>query len=289
MDFRWRCRERTLDLSRRVHVMGVLNVTPDSFSDGGLHLAPAAAIERGRAMVAEGADLIDVGAESTRPGAEPVPPAVQLERLLPVIGPLAREVPVPVSVDTASAEVAARAIEAGAAIVNDVTGLRDPEMAGLVAETGAGLVLMHLRGTPATMQDDPRYGDVARDVAAWLEVRLRAARRAGIREEQIVLDPGIGFGKSAGHNFELIARLEELAALGRPLLVGLSRKSFLGRPLGLPVDRRLEGGLAAAAIAVFLGARLVRTHDVEPTVRAVRIAEALAAARRPAVEAPREF
>jgi dihydropteroate synthase len=289
VDFRWRCRERTLDLSRRVHVMGVLNVTPDSFSDGGLHLAPAAAIERGRTMVAEGADLLDVGAESTRPGAEPVPPAIQLERLLPVIGPLARELAVPISVDTASAEVAARAIEAGAVIVNDVTGLRDPAMAGRVADSGAGLVLMHLRGTPATMQDDPRYEDVARDVVAWLEVRLRAARRAGIREEQIVLDPGIGFGKTAEHNFELIARLEELAALGRPLLVGLSRKSFLGRSPGLPVDQRLEGGLAAAAVAVFLGARIVRTHDVEPTVRAVRIAEALGAARRPAVETPREF
>jgi dihydropteroate synthase len=162
-------------------------------------------------------------------------------------------------------------------------------MAGRVADTGAGLVLMHLRGTPATMQDDPRYDDVARDVAAWLEVRLRAAKRAGIREDRIVLDPGFGFGKTAEHNFELIARLEELGALGRPLLVGLSRKSFLGRPLGLPVHRRLEGGLAAAAVAVFLGARIVRTHDVEPTVRAVRIAEALRAARRPAVETPGEF
>ena len=285
----WRFRGGSLDLAERVRVMGVVNVTPDSFSDGGRFLDPGAAIAHARALVDEGADLLDFGAESTRPGAAPVPADVQLERLMPVVAAIAAETAVPISVDTGSAAVAARVIEAGAAIVNDVTALRDRGMADLVAGTGAGVVLMHLRGTPATMQDDPRYDDVARDVAAWLEVRLRAARRAGIAAEQVVLDPGIGFGKTAAHNFELLARLEELHALGRPLLVGLSRKSFLGRGQGLPAGERLEGGLAATAIAVFLGARVIRTHDVAATVRAVRIAEEIANRRRAAIERAREF
>ena len=285
----WRFRGASLDLSERVRVMGVVNVTPDSFSDGGRFLDPQAAADHARRLIAEGADLLDFGAESTRPGAEPVPADVQIERLIPVLDSLAGEVGVPLSVDTASAAVAARALEAGAAIVNDVTSLRDRGMAELVAGAGAGAVLMHLRGTPETMQDDPRYDDVARDVAAWLEVRLRSARRAGIAPEQIVLDPGVGFGKTAAHNFELLARLEELSGLGRPLLVGLSRKSFLGRGQGLPAGERLEGGLAATAIAVFLGARVIRTHDVAATVRAVRIAEEIASRRRASVERAREF
>jgi len=285
---RWRIRGGTLDLAERVRVMGVVNVTPDSFSDGGAFLEPQAAIDHARALIAEGADLLDFGAESTRPGAAAVPPAIQIERLIPVLEAVAGD-GVPISVDTGCAAVAARALEAGAAIVNDVTALRDRGMAELVAGTGAGVVLMHLRGTPETMQDDPRYDDVTRDVAAWLEVRVRAARRAGIASEQIVLDPGVGFGKTAAHNFELIARLEELGALGLPLLVGLSRKSFLGRAQGLPAGERLEGGLAATAIAVFLGARVMRTHDVAATVRAVRIAEEIATRRRAAVERAREF
>jgi dihydropteroate synthase len=285
----WRFRGGSLDLAERVRVMGVVNVTPDSFSDGGRFLDPGAAIARARTLVDEGADLLDFGAESTRPGAAPVPADVQLARLMPVVAAIAADHAVPISVDTGRAAVAARAIEAGAAIVNDVTALRDRGMAELIAGTGAGVVLMHLRGTPATMQDDPRYDDVARDVAAWLEVRLRSARRAGIAAEQVVLDPGIGFGKTAAHNFELLARFEELHALGRPLLVGLSRKSFLGRGKGLPPDERLEGGLAATAIAVFLGARVIRTHDVAATVRAVRIAEEIATRRRAAIERAREF
>ena len=276
----WRCRDRVFDLSARTLIMGVVNVTPDSFSDGGRFFAPGAAVAHARALLAEGAGLIDLGAESTRPGAVPVSPAEQLRRLAPVLTALAAEPGPCLCVDTSSAEVASRALELGAHAVNDVTALGDPAMAGVVARCGAGLVLMHMRGTPATMQQDPHYEDAAREVREHLAARLQEARRAGIAAECVALDPGIGFGKTVRHNFELLARLEELATLGRPVLVGVSRKSFLGKTLDLPMDQRLEGGLAAAAVAVFLGARIVRTHDVAATVRAVRVADELRAARR---------
>jgi dihydropteroate synthase len=276
----WRCRDRDFDLGDRTLVMGIVNVTPDSFSDGGRYLEPAAAIAHGRRLVAEGAAIVDLGAESTRPGAAPVPAAEQLRRLQPVLEALAADGAC-ISVDTASAKVARRALEVGASIVNDVTALGDPEMARVVAEAGAGVVLMHMRGTPRTMQSDPRYEDAAREVADWLGVRLESARRTGVAAERIAIDPGIGFGKTPRHNFELLARLPEIVALGPPVVVGISRKSFLGK---LPPDQRLEGGLAATAVAVFLGARIVRTHDVAATVHAVRIAEQLRAARRPGVE-----
>ena len=280
----WRCRERTFDPGERALLMGIVNVTPDSFSDGGRFFEPAAAVAHARRLIAEGADVIDLGAESTRPGAEPVPAEEQIRRLLPVLEAVAGEACV--SVDTASAEVAARTLEAGAAAVNDVTALGDPGMAAVVAKAGAGLVLMHMQGTPRTMQREPRYGDAAREVSAWLGVRLESALGAGIAAECVALDPGIGFGKTARHNFEMLARLEELGAHGRPLVVGVSRKSFLGLAAGagsapdLPPDQRLEGGIAATAVAVFLGAGIVRTHDVAATARAVRIAEQLRAARR---------
>jgi len=289
----WRCRDRRFDLETHTHVMGIVNVTPDSFSDGGRTLDPRAAAERARALAAEGADVVDLGAESTRPGSSPVPAAEQWRRLEPVLAALNGSRAPALSVDTAGAEVAARALEAGACAVNDVSALRDPEMARVVGDAGAGLVLMHMRGAPATMQQDPRYGDAAAEVAAWLTGRLERARRAGIRDEAVVLDPGIGFGKTVRHNLELLARLEELAALGRPVLVGVSRKSFLGAPpprdpgAALPVDQRLEAGLAATAVAVFLGARIVRTHDVAATVRAARIADRLREARRSAADLPR--
>jgi dihydropteroate synthase len=276
----WRCRDRAFDVADRTLVMGVVNVTPDSFSDGGRFFAPGAAIAHARRLFAEGADLLDLGAESTRPGALPVSRDEQMSRLAPVLRDLATVPGACLSVDTASAAVASDALELGAHVVNDVTALADPAMAGVVARAGAGLVLMHLRGTPATMQDDPRYEDAAREVRAHLAGRLAAARSAGVAAECVALDPGIGFGKTVRHNFELLARLEELATLGRPVLVGVSRKSFLGRTLDLPVDERLEGGLAAGAVAVFLGARIVRTHDVAATVRAVRVADELRAARR---------
>lgn len=274
---RWRCRDRAFDLTDRALVMGVLNVTPDSFSDGGRHFEPAAAIARGQELIAEGADLIDVGAESTRPGAEPVPAAEQWRRLEPVLRELAREPAACLSVDTASSEVAARALDAGARLVNDVTALADPGMAKVVAAAGAGAVLMHMKGTPADMQRDPRYDDAPVEVAAWLGERLEWARSRGIDEECLAVDPGIGFGKALGHNLALLSRLDRIAALGRPVVVGVSRKSFIGRLLDAPVDQRLEGGLAAAAVAVFLGAAVVRTHDVAATRRAVAIAAAIRA------------
>ena len=260
--------------------MGVVNVTPDSFSDGGRFLEPTAAIAHARRLVGEGADLVDLGAESTRPGASPVPEAEQLRRLLPVVRALVED-GVCVSIDTASAEVARVTLASGAQVVNDVSALGDPAMAAVVAAAGAGLVLMHMQGTPATMQQAPHYGDVVREVQGFLAARLAAARSAGVAAECVALDPGIGFGKTLAHNLELIARIGELVELGRPVVLGASRKSFLGRLLGdAPPDQRLEGGLAAAAIAVFLGARIIRTHDVAATVPVVRVAAAAAKARR---------
>jgi len=276
----WRCRDRVFEVSERVLVMGVLNVTPDSFSDGGRFIDPGAAIAHARSMLEQGADLIDVGAESTRPGSVPVPADEQWRRLEPVLEVLGREPAACVSVDTASAEVARRALDLGAQVVNDVTALDDPDMAGVVARAGAGVVLMHMRGTPADMQREPRYEDVAREVTAWLADRLARARDAGIAERSIALDPGIGFGKTLEHNLELLARLEEIAELDRPLVIGVSRKSFLGRLTDRPLDQRLEAGLAASAIAVFQGAAVLRTHDVESTRQATLIAAALRGARR---------
>jgi len=274
----WRCGAHAFDLASRTLVMGILNVTPDSFSDGGRYLEPAAAIARGRELLEQGADLIDVGAESTRPGSEPVPAAEQVHRLAPVLEGLTGAV---LSVDTASAEVAADAIRRGAALVNDVSAMRDPGMAAVVAGTGAGLVLMHMRGRPRTMQADTRYDDVVGEVEAFLRARLAAAVGAGIAADSVALDPGVGFGKSAGQSTALLAATGRLAAIGRPVLVGASRKSFLGRLTGEPdPDRRLEAGLAATAIAVFEGARIVRVHDVAATVKAVRVAEAARAARQ---------
>ena len=277
----WRCRDVVFDVADRTLVMGVLNVTPDSFSDGGRHFAPAAAIARGRELLAEGADLLDVGAESTRPGAPAVADAEQLRRLEPVLAALAALPGAVLSVDTRSAAVAARALALGARVVNDVSALADPDMAGAAAAHAAGVVLMHMRGTPATMQRETGYADVTGEVAAFLRARVAAARAAGIAEEAIALDPGIGFGKSAAGSVELLARTGELAALGRPLVVGASRKSFLGRLTGdAPVHDRLEASLAAAAIAAFAGARIVRVHDVAASVRALRVADAARAAAR---------
>ena len=273
----WRCRDRVFDLSERTLVMGIVNVTPDSFSDGGRYFEPGAAIARCRELFAAGAELIDVGAESTRPGSEPVPATEQRRRLAPVLDALAGE---PISVDTASAEVAADALARGACAINDVTALGDPAMAGVVARAGAGLVLMHMQGTPRTMQARPEYGDVVAEVAAFLADRLAAARAAGIAAECVALDPGIGFGKKVEHSVRLLAGTAALASLGRPLLVGASRKSFLGTLTGeSDPARRHEASLAAAAIAAFEGARILRVHDVAATVPVVRVANAARAAR----------
>ncbi|MCI0340108.1 MAG: dihydropteroate synthase [Planctomycetales bacterium] len=271
-----RLRGREVPLGPRPWVQGILNVTPDSFSDGGRFLDPAAAVARGRAMAEEGADLLDVGGESTRPGSAPVPEAEERARVIPVIRALARDVAVPISVDTSKASVAAAALEAGAAMVNDVTALRgDPAMAGVLARAGGALVLMHMQGEPRTMQAAPRYGEVVAEVAAFLRERVEAAVAAGIAREQLLVDPGIGFGKTLEHNLEILRRLGELRSIGRPILVGPSRKSFLGALLDLPVGERLEGTLAAVAACVLRGALVVRVHDVRAAARAVRVAAAL--------------
>jgi dihydropteroate synthase len=255
--------------------MGVVNVTPDSFSDGGLYLDPEAAIEHGREMATAGAEILDVGGESTRPGAEPVGEGEELRRVVPVIEGLAAAGS-RISVDTSKAAVAAAALDAGAAIVNDVTALRgDPEMAGLCAERGAGVVLMHMLGEPRTMQEDPRYRDVVDDVKAFLAERLEAAVDAGIDEERIWLDPGIGFGKTAAHNMELLRRLGELRELGRPLVVGTSRKSFIGKVDGSPADRRLGGTVASSVLAAAEGADVLRVHDVAEMRQALIVAAAI--------------
>jgi dihydropteroate synthase len=256
-------------------VMGVLNVTPDSFSDGGLYVEPAAAVEHARRLVAEGAAIVDVGGESTRPGAEPVPVEVELARAEPVLEGLAG---LPVSIDTSKAAVARRALELGAELVNDVTALRaDPELAGVVADAGAFVCLMHMQGEPRTMQSAPHYDDVVSDVLAFLEERVAFAVDSGIAEERICVDPGIGFGKTANQNLELLRRLDELGSLGRPVLVGVSRKSTLGKVLGDPDATRgtLAASLGAAVAAFERGAWMIRAHDVRETVDALAVAAAV--------------
>ncbi|HEX7879218.1 MAG TPA: dihydropteroate synthase, partial [Candidatus Eisenbacteria bacterium] len=265
----------TLSLGRVTRVMGILNMTPDSFSDGGRHLDRDAALAAARTMVAAGADLIDIGGESTRPGAEPVPPAEQLRRILPLVGDAAAR-GILVSVDTTSAEVARECLAAGAVAVNDISGLRfEPALADVTREAGAGLILMHSRGTPRDMHHDPRYHDVVTEVVAELHDAAGRALERGVAPEALVMDPGIGFAKSIGHNLELLQNLDRIVAAGRPVLVGVSRKSFIGRILDLGIEERLEGSLAAATAAVMSGAHLVRVHDVAATVRAVRVADAI--------------
>ncbi len=260
--------------SPRTLVMGVLNVTPDSFSDGGLYLDVGSATERGVRMVEEGADIIDVGGESSRPGSDRISEDDELRRVLPVLEALAARVSVPISIDTLKPAVARRCLESGASIVNDIRGLRDPQMLSVAAAARASVVIMHMRGEPATMQLDTAYGDVVAEVCSFLKAQSERARQAGIRE--IAVDPGLGFGKSAGQNFELLARLGEFRALGCPVLVGPSRKSFLGSlPSRLPVNERLEGTLAAVATAVINGAAVVRVHDVKQCRRVVDVTEAI--------------
>ena len=265
----------TLDLAEHVHVMGILNVTPDSFSDGGEFLRPTAAAEQARRMIDEGADIIDVGGQSSRPGSQPVSEDDELERVVPVIRKVREEWDGPVSVDTYRARVAEEALAAGATMVNDITAFSaEPRIAGVTARAGAAAVLMHMRGTPATMQQDTAYDDLMGELAFFLGAAVDRALAAGVGGDQIAIDPGIGFGKTTEHNLAILRRLPELAVLGRPILVGPSRKSFIGNVLDLPVEERLEGTLAAVAYAVVQGARILRVHDVRPTVRVARMVEA---------------
>jgi dihydropteroate synthase len=257
-------------------IMGVVNVTPDSFSDGGVFEDHIAAIAHARRLAGEGADIIDVGGESTRPGAAPVPAEQELERTIPVVeGIKGLNLPVQISIDTMKLAVAQRAIEAGASYVNDVTAFRhEPELAALVADMGVDCCLMHMLGEPRTMQENPRYDDVVDDVKAFLHERLTAATDAGIKEERIQLDPGIGFGKTLEHNLELLRRLDELTALGRPLVIGTSRKSFLGRITGRDVTERVHATVATTVIAFERGARVFRVHDVAATRDALAVSAA---------------
>ena len=255
-------------------IMGIVNVTPDSFSDGGLYLDPEAAIAHGRELVAEGADILDIGGESTRPGAAEVGATEEIRRVVPVIEALAGDGAL-VSVDTSKAEVAAAAIDAGARIVNDVTALSDPRMAPLCAERGVELVLMHMLGTPRTMQHNPTYEDVVAEVRDHLAARVQVAVAAGVAERRIWIDPGIGFGKTLDHNLELIKRLGELRALGHPVLLGVSRKSFLQKLTAREVQDRLAGSLAAALLGVQAGADAVRVHDVAATMDALIVLDSV--------------
>ena len=256
--------------------MGIVNVTPDSFSDGGEHADTGSAVAHGLRLAAEGAAILDVGGESTRPGSEPVPVDEELRRVVPVVESLVAASPAVVSVDTTKAAVARAALDAGAAIVNDVTALRgDPAMAALVAERGCQLCLMHMLGEPRTMQDDPRYDDVVAEVTAFLEERLAAAVAAGVREEQVLLDPGIGFGKTLEHNLTLLAHLDRIAAIGRPVVLGATRKRFIGALLGLAPGERAVGTVATTVLGLARGAAVLRVHDVRPNVEALRVAQAI--------------
>ncbi len=266
----------TLERGKRTYLMGILNVTPDSFSDGGLFLDPGRACEHAHRMVEEGADLIDVGGESTRPGAFPVPLEEELKRVLPVIKRLSKELKVPLSVDTYKAEVAEAALGEGADLVNDIGALRlDPRMASVVARAKAGVVLMHMKGSPRTMQENPTYEDLIGEVLTFLRTQVEVAEGAGIEPSAILVDPGIGFGKRVEHNLQLLKRLSEFQVLGKPILIGPSRKSFIGAVLKLPLEERLEGTAAAVAAAVLNGAEVVRVHDVRPMARIVRMIDAI--------------
>ncbi len=275
-------RGKTIELGRRTLVMGILNVTPDSFSDGGHYPTAERAAARAEEMVREGADLIDVGGESTRPagpygeGASAVSLDEEIGRTIPVIEKLAGRIDTPISIDTTKAEVAQRAVEAGASLVNDISALRfDPAMGETVAAAGVPVVLMHMKGTPKTMQQAPAYRDLIGEIKDFLSKRASVARDAGIAPDRIVVDPGLGFGKQIGHNFEIIGRLREFSTLGLPLLVGPSRKGFAGAALKLPPEKRLEGTLAALALCVSGGAHILRVHDVGAAVRALAVADAV--------------
>ena len=269
-------RGRVLQLGPRTLIMGILNVTPDSFSDGGQFIDADAAVAHGIKMARDGADIIDVGGESTRPGAEAVTAAEELRRVIPVIERLAEQVSVPISIDTTKPEVARAALAAGAAIVNDITGLHgDPSLARVAAEFGAPIVAMHIKGTPRTMQQSPTYADLLGEVKDYLRESIAIAGRNGVPAEQVIIDPGLGFGKTVRHNLEVMARLGELADLGRPIMVGPSRKSTIGKITGKPADQRQFGTGAAVAICIANGASIVRVHDVAEMADVVRMADAI--------------
>lgn len=272
----WICRDRTLNVGARPLVMGILNVTPDSFSDGGRYATADAAIARAIEMDSQGADIIDVGGESTRPNAVPVPVEEERKRVVAVVNEISRQCRALISIDTTKAAVARDAVSAGAHIINDISALgADAHMTGLARESGAGVILMHMKGTPRTMQENPVYGDVVSEVRAFLAERVDVCQRAGIRTSSVAVDPGIGFGKTLEHNLALLAQLERLTALDRPVVVGISRKSMLGRITGNTVDARLPASIAGLVFCIMKGANVLRVHDVRESLDAIRVVTAL--------------
>jgi len=277
MTYSWRCRDRTIEIGSGALVMGIVNVTQDSFSDGGRHDTTEKAVEHALKLIADGADILDVGGESSRPGATPVALDEERRRVIPVVREIVRQSSVPISIDTVKAEVAKESLDEGACIINDITALRgDPHMAGVVRDCGAGVVLMHMQGEPATMHLNPSYHDVVAEVGAFFEERLEFCRVAGLDPASIALDPGIGFGKTNEHSLELLRKLGEFQRFGRPVCLGVSRKGFIGEIVNRPRDQRVVGSVAVAFFAVTLGsAQIVRVHDVAEHRDSMRILEAL--------------
>jgi dihydropteroate synthase len=270
-----------LDFTRKTHLMGILNVTPDSFSDGGLHFDKVRAVEHGVRMVDEGADIVDIGGESTRPGSEPLPIEEELRRTIPVIESLSAKVAVPLSIDTYKAEVAREALEAGASIINDISGLRfDPGMAGVASAYKVPVVVMHIRGNPRNMQQAPVYEALIPEILDYLMESVRIAEDAGVSGDRIIVDPGIGFGKTFDHNLEILHNLDRFAALGKALLIGPSRKAFIGKILGnAPADKRVFGTAAAVALSIMKGANIIRVHDVKEMAEVAKVADAISRER----------
>jgi dihydropteroate synthase len=268
--------QRVLDLSSRTHLMGVLNVTPDSFSDGGKFFKLEEAVKQGLQLAEEGAEIIDVGGESTRPGSEPIAIEEELRRVIPVIEELTKRIKMPISIDTYKSRVAKEALDSGASMVNDISGLRyDPEMKKVIAEYDVPLVLMHIKGTPKNMQENPKYENLLEDIKSYLNQSISIAEEAGIGEDKIIIDPGIGFGKTLNDNLKILKNLREFKSLGRPIMIGVSRKSFIGKILDLPTDERLEGSLASMAVAIMNGANILRVHDVKESKRVAKLVDAI--------------
>jgi dihydropteroate synthase len=276
-DYKIDCRGMTLDLGSRTRIMGILNVTPDSFSDGGLFADVGKAVSHARNMVTAGADIIDIGGESTRPGSEPLAEEEELRRVIPLIEQLTKELTVPISIDTYKASVARKALDAGASIVNDISGLRfSPDMAKVVAEYGAAVIIMHIKGTPRNMQQNPVYDDVIGEIITYLDEGIAIAERAGVDRDKTLIDPGIGFGKRLEHNLAILNRLDEFRSLGRPIVLGTSRKKFIGTVLDISApEQRIEGTAATVAIGIERGASIVRVHDVANIARIVRMTDAI--------------
>jgi len=268
--------QRVLDLSSRTHLMGVLNVTPDSFSDGGKFFKLEEAIKQGLKLAEEGADMIDIGGESTRPGSEPVTIEEELRRVIPVIEELTKMIQVPISIDTYKSRVAKEALDSGASMVNDISGLRyDPEMKKVIAKYDVPVVLMHIKGTPKNMQENPHYDNLIEEIKTYLIESIKIAKEAGIDEDKIIIDPGIGFGKTPEDNLRILKNLNEFTELGRPLMVGVSRKSFIGKILNLPTEERLEGSLASMAAAIMNDANILRVHNVKESKRVAKLVDAI--------------